>query len=254
MEGNYLPGFYGENNHVYTLDVEILKDASCLDAAHPRLQVFANGTDYTYLASILFWLCAVCAGTGVALLLIEWNRLYKKLPTPVRRAEQPGMARTSAGWKVRPKKALPFSRMPSFGYFAVNLLWILVAIMMIGRVLEFYGAYGLRVRILRPDLHGQSTPGMDPILVWMRLTGGNSNPDLYVNSQLVSWEAFGAALQNEINQRPPEWPVYFKGDPEMDWRWAGQAIDRIRGLQAQVVLLTPSGATLGKQFKSTPSR
>jgi biopolymer transport protein ExbD len=67
-------------------------------------------------------------------------------------------------------------------------------------------------------------------------------PHLYVDSRPVSWEDFAAVLQNDLNRRPPNWPVYFQGDPEMEWQWAVTVIDTIGGLHAEVILLTPASA------------
>jgi hypothetical protein len=78
---------------------------------------------------------------------------------------------------------------------------------------------------------------MQPLLVRLDLAG-SMPPRLSVNYQPVSWEDFPAVLQKELMLRPPTWPVYLEGAPDIDWLWAGKAIDTIRGLQADVVLLT----------------
>lgn len=57
----------------------------------------------------------------------------------------------------------------------------------------------------------------------------------------MDWEDFDIVLQKELIRRPPNWPVYLEGDPNMEWKWAVKTIDRIRGLGAEVVLLTRHG-------------
>jgi len=52
------------------------------------------------------------------------------------------------------------------------------------------------------------------------------------------WEDLGAVLRKELNQRPPDWPVYLKGDPNMDFGVVGKAIGEIRGEGAEVIILT----------------
>jgi len=79
---------------------------------------------------------------------------------------------------------------------------------------------------------------MPAVLVRVQLAAKNLPPDLYVDSRRVPWDDFDAILQTEINRRPPDWPVYLEGDPESDWASAVSVIDRIRGLQAQVILIT----------------
>ena len=67
---------------------------------------------------------------------------------------------------------------------------------------------------------------------------GNRLPaKLYVNSQPVAWQDFAAILQLQLIQRPPGWPVYLQGESEMAWGEAVQAIDTIKALKAEVILL-----------------
>jgi hypothetical protein len=45
-------------------------------------------------------------------------------------------------------------------------------------------------------------------------------------------------LKKELSRRPPDWPVYVDGDPDLEWQYPAEAIDAIRGLHAEVILLT----------------
>ena len=96
---------------------------------------------------------------------------------------------------------------------------------------------GLLLHLLRSGYAAQSSPGIQPLLVRLELVSPGP-PRLSVDGRPVSWEDFPAVLQKELTLRPPNWPVYLEGAPSMDWLWAGKAIDTIRGLQADVVLLT----------------
>jgi len=120
-------------------------------------------------------------------------------------------------------------------------------IMLVLRSYEHSAPVGLRVRLLRPQVTAQSVPGFQPLLIRMKLTPGSPRPNVYIGSQLVPWAGFDAALQTEINRRPPDWPVYVQGDPESDWSSVVGVIDRIRGLQVQVILLTGRRPPPGKQ-------
>jgi biopolymer transport protein ExbD len=97
---------------------------------------------------------------------------------------------------------------------------------------------------------------MQPLLVQMRSHSLFERPDLYVDSQPVAWEDFDKVLRSELNRRPPDWPVYLEGDPDAEWGHVGNAIDKIRGLRAEVVLLTPKAALPRAQSgsKTTPGR
>jgi biopolymer transport protein ExbD len=85
---------------------------------------------------------------------------------------------------------------------------------------------------MRPGIVAQPSPGIQPLLVRM-----DSDGSLYLDSEPVTWKEFPAVLQTKLNQRPPKWPVYFMGDPNLEWQWPLKAIDIIRGLQAEVFLL-----------------
>ena len=69
---------------------------------------------------------------------------------------------------------------------------------------------GLRIRLLKPDAIFQTLPGLMPV----------------------------ALLRTELKRRPPDWPVYVDGDPDMEWQWPVHVIDTIRALHAEVVLRT----------------
>ena len=196
------------------------------------------------IVPLLVWMSALGAGAGASLLVIAANRPKQSVPVPVSLGQPgPGAWR---GFPRRPSRPSPFSGLPSFGLMATNLYVFFVIIMATSQAIDKVGSTGLRVRLLRPDVTAQSIPGIQPILVWMRLTAGNRRPELFVNSRPVSWDDFDATLQAEINRRPPDWPVYLEGDRESDWQWVEAAIDRIRGLHAQVILLTHSHAGQGQ--------
>jgi len=53
-------------------------------------------------------------------------------------------------------------------------------------------------------------------------------------------EDFDAVLRKELSRRPPSWPVYVQGDPNLEWAWVLKVVDMVRGLPAEVVLVTRS--------------
>jgi biopolymer transport protein ExbD len=69
---------------------------------------------------------------------------------------------------------------------------------------------------------------------------------LYFNSQRISWDRLGPLLDKELLRRPPEWPVYVRGDGDVELQSVLRAIDIIRGKRAQVVLLTDWGKSKPK--------
>jgi hypothetical protein len=75
----------------------------------------------------------------------------------------------------------------------------------------------------------------------------SGRPRLYVDYRPVGWDDIEALLRKELRVRPPNWPVYVEGDPGMEWVWAADTIDRIRGLHAEVILLTSRSAPFREQ-------
>lgn len=96
---------------------------------------------------------------------------------------------------------------------------------------------GLRVHIPRPPAPTEADPGIQPICVRLESHLLGEPPGLFVDEQPVPWEDFETVLRKGLSLRPPIWPVYFQGDPNMEWKWALVAVDRIRGLQAEVSLV-----------------
>jgi biopolymer transport protein ExbD len=99
--------------------------------------------------------------------------------------------------------------------------------------LEYPFPTGIKVRLLRPGVSVQPSPGIQPLLVRVERDGR-----LYVNSELVPTERLDSLLRKELGLRPPDWPVYVEGDRDLDWGVVLDVIDRVRGLHAEVVLLT----------------
>jgi biopolymer transport protein ExbD len=99
------------------------------------------------------------------------------------------------------------------------------------------GPRGLLIHLVRPGVNAEPNPGIQPLVVRLESGGLGGRPSVYLDSRRVSWEDFDVALQKDINQRPPRWPVYLDGDPDMELGWAVQAIDIIRGEGAEVILL-----------------
>ena len=64
-----------------------------------------------------------------------------------------------------------------------------------------------------------------------------TNAHLFVDSQPVRWEDFDVLLKKRLAERPPDWPVYVEGDPELEWRAVAQTIDRIRRAGGQAALI-----------------
>jgi phosphatidate phosphatase APP1 len=102
----------------------------------------------------------------------------------------------------------------------------------------FYSPRGLRVHLLKREPRLQAVGGIQPLYVRLEWRGDNHRPNLLVDSQSVAWEDLGKVLQTGLLRRPPSWPVYVEADRDVEWESAVKAIDVVRGLHAEVTLLT----------------
>jgi biopolymer transport protein ExbD len=76
------------------------------------------------------------------------------------------------------------------------------------------------------------SPGLQPVLV--RITSDG----LFVDTVPISRGDLGLVLRKELDRRPPDWPVYFKGDPYANLKDVTLVIEAIRAQGAQAILLT----------------
>ncbi len=95
---------------------------------------------------------------------------------------------------------------------------------------------GLTIRMVRPGVAGPNYAGIQPL----RIQIGPGSEKLYVDSKSIHWENLDAVLRTELSRRPPNWPVYVDGNPDLEWKDVAPAIDALRGLGAEVVLVTRS--------------
>ncbi|HMD70497.1 MAG TPA: hypothetical protein VKF41_04100 [Bryobacteraceae bacterium] len=185
------------------------------------------------------WLCLTCVGAGAVLVAMGRFERHREPPPPVAPCLGEGIARGHIRWKPGPAVARPFSGLSYFGLVAAIFYMLLVLVRLVADSLALVPK-GLEVHLLRLGVTAPRNPGIQPVLVRVnpRKTGGGAS--LSVNGRPVEWDGLAAVLQKELIQRPPEWPVYVDGDPELDWLWPAKAVDIIQGLHAKVILLTPT--------------
>ncbi len=92
---------------------------------------------------------------------------------------------------------------------------------------------GIQVSVLRQGSNvDYSTP---PMLV--RIDGDSRPPRLYLNSTPVAWGQLANSLRDQLKLRPDR-VVYVEADEHISWADVINAVDIIRGTNANVVLLT----------------
>jgi biopolymer transport protein ExbB/TolQ/biopolymer transport protein ExbD len=129
-----------------------------------------------------------------------------------------------------------FSEIPAYGLLAApGLAFAVAAFMMFP---SFYPPTGLSVRLLKAGegltVNSSSTP-----LVVIRLTGTSRNREsvLYVNTRETPWEDLDAAVKSKVNVNSQP-VIYVEAEDDVSWQAVANAIDVVKRVPANVVLLT----------------
>jgi hypothetical protein len=125
-----------------------------------------------------------------------------------------------------------------FGFMAGNIYLFMAIIMMLLQPIGHLVPVGLPIGLLKPETHAVGLPEIQPVLGTSEIESAQSAARPLGGFRPAAWEDFETILQKEIMRRPSDGPVYLEGDPETDWRSVARTVDMIRGLQAQVILLT----------------
>jgi hypothetical protein len=166
-------------------------------------------------------------------------------------------------WDLRARPRPDFTRLSWHGFILLIVVFGVFVPVFIFQIWT-YTPRGFPIRLLRPGIQGVPVPHLEPLVVRVE-KGLNSGPlpqpdwqsmsseqvrlyqaraddhILYFNSQRISWDQLGPLLDKELMRRPPDWPVYVRGDGDLEWGQVARAIDIIRGKGAQVVLVTDWG-------------
>jgi hypothetical protein len=139
----------------------------------------------------------------------------------------------------------PLTSLSSIGLIAgITFMWTFTGLAVLEGAARLIPT-GLTIHLLQTPF-AQGAPGLQPLLVRVEIAA-SGRPRLYVDYRPIGWDDLDAVLRKELRLRPPNWPVYMEGDPGMEWQWAVDTIDRIRGLHAEVILLTSRRAPFREQ-------
>jgi len=221
----------------YRLDIDVLSDASCLNAGHPRLAVWTASTSYYALYRVALWLSFIPITGGFGLLirapLMAALRLRRRSQTL---GISEGPVAEHRRWPPRFPRTKPFSLLPSFGlFYATVLSFLVIALLFIQTFRPI--PKGLWVSVLQRPPEAKGAAEIPPIVVRLEDAGPAFPPELYVNSRAVSWEGLEFAVRRQLTARP-EWVVYIEADADVPWVDVVSVVDMVRGLQAKAVLLT----------------
>ncbi len=235
----FLGHFYAEKQRRYSLDVEVLTDAGCLNGGHPRLFVWTPSIAYENVSDDLRALSFLLFLAGVGILGFS---ITVKCSTGAAAREDLAISQTT-GSVYRPvRRKLPlrarFSRPPAFGLlYALILLSVALPCFLL-IVSEEYRSIGIEVHLSKsaPLRTTENSWAPAPIV---RIEHGDvqSASRVYVHSRRVSWEALEGSLKVELKTRD-DWVVYVEADDDASWGDVLNAMDIAHGLGAQIVLVT----------------
>ena len=253
--GGVFGSFYADAGR-YTLDFEVLDNGTCLNAGSPRLtietfrerhpEVDDTLTDASFLSLLL-------AFAGITLFVASYRA--RSHQEPICSLTEPGpqsplidcgsrvpttsraVASKYDRLRLRPTYVWPFQKPGWFGLIAFSIYSLLLIVDLFFRTRTLFPS-GLVVHLLRPEVAVETQPGVEPLLVRVEGEGFSAVRSLYIGSGRVPSQDFDTVLRKELATRPPSWPVYVEGDPDLEWRAVVRVIDEIRGFNARVVLLT----------------
>jgi hypothetical protein len=240
-------GAFDSSSGTYSLDVEIMPGATCLQAFHPRLRVDADESDYTRGG----WIYAIAILASFGLIGVS---IAFPLVSAASAAAQPQLAHGEslpifdalrAEREAARQKLLvmePASTLPTIGYFyalAFSVLFLICGSIWGNR----QRSYGIPVRVLRPGVIRSSTDRTKGLLVYV-----DRDSNLYFNSKRIKAEELPRALQAEFALRA-DYSVYVDGDSDAEYADVVRAMDLVRSAGGKVIMVTPS---LRAEAEGTP--
>ncbi len=130
-----------------------------------------------------------------------------------------------------------FSEMPAYALLAAPGLAFAIAAFMIFP--SFYPPTGLSVRLLKTGERQTSDSSSIPVIV-IRATGTSANRQtvLYVNGEKTPWEKLATAVKGKLSKITSQPVTYFEAEDDIRWQTVINAIDLVKGVPANVILLT----------------
>lgn len=219
----------------YSLDIEVLADASCLNSAHPTLTV-SNASDFPYgdLYQTGIWIVLISIVAGLGLLGYTLIAGAKREPKAHDVVDLESSRVTTALEPIALLVPKRFSTPPHFALFCSTVLVLVVFAMMV--LTAPTPSNGLYISLnVAPNARYDLTP---PVIVRIR-QDPKLYPNLFVNSKRVEWSGLKDALRDELKIRP-DWVIYVDGDPNLPFAHVAEVVGIGKELHAKVVLLTPA--------------
>jgi len=220
----------------YSIDVEVLPGAECLNITKMRLVVEANDVNFDRTLNLLWGLCVFLGGLGIVLLIRsdpasfhdQTAVQHQNLP-PISQA--PGYSLVFRSQKRPPLQLL--HGLSDFGIMHIATTLPLLIVFLFAWMSEAYsvGTYALipTPHEIRTTLHSRN----EPPRVWLRASG-----EFFLDEKRVPRDELRDAVRYELANRVNE-IVYFGADGNPDFVEAVFAINEIRLAGGNVIWVTP---------------
>lgn len=242
----------------YSAKLVILNGSPLLSRYHPRLNIETDRTFPDFLVILSGWISAFVITAGLMLLIrramtvkqekVDEDKAFASPPT----GSYPSDVLLR---RIRDKRqfAKP-SQWELYSHWSLYLVCFLVLIL----VAEFafdsfrYRARGVWVRVLpkQAQLIATKEPAT-PKLV-LRVVCNKRELGYMIHDRLLLSADLKEELKQEVGSRR-DWTVYVDGDPNCPFADVMDAADVIRGLQANVVLVTPASRDLIERDPQEPT-
>ncbi len=194
----------------------------------------------SFISDISLEISATPVATAAGLLVaisaaISYNVLRMRLEKLERSRSNVLLGAAAGSFQVAQRLPLRmrFSGLPPFALIGAPVLAILLPMLMLESP-EI--PVGLPVHLLRISASDHDFP---PIIIRVIRVGSGDSSVVFVNSKATPWDELGKAIRSQLELRP-RWIVYVEGADEYDWGSVLKAIDVVRGLHSEVILLTAS--------------
>jgi biopolymer transport protein ExbB/TolQ/biopolymer transport protein ExbD len=129
-----------------------------------------------------------------------------------------------------------FSEMPAYGLLAAPALAFAVAAFMIFPSFDAPTGLSVRLRKAGEGLTGNSS-SIPLVVIRLAGTGANRKSVLYVNAKETPWEKLDGAVRSKLTINPQP-VIYVDAEDDVSWQSVANAVDVVKGISANVVLLT----------------
>lgn len=247
-----LGAFQCDHGH-YVVDLDAREDRTPLDFYEPHLVIYESAgksRNAAVVAVIAFFAFVTGAPVGFSMVIIAgfhrrqgalvefWKKYALTQPgSPAFGASHGGLNLSPPRLRRRAPRT-PYARFSTTSLILVLTLLMVWLSLIAAKSSELRTSVGLPLHLIRPGVAIPPATGMQPLL--LRIVGNEREARYYIGSELVRPADLDARLKHELGPRPPDWPVYVEGDPDVEWRRVAQVIDAVRGAGANVVLVPGS--------------